>query len=255
MPQSKEEVRAYKRQYYLAHKAQSKTQRRRWYLAHKRETAECNRRWREANPDRAKAAALKCKRVWEANNVERIRTYWREAARRKYADPKRMAKHLQRVARWTSAHKDELRAWARAYEKRKRRSDIWYRVSRNLRARVCSSIRGAGAKKSARFAALVGCSPSELMAHLQAQFLPGMTWKNYGPRGWHIDHILECVRFDLQDPAQQRACFHYTNLRPLWAEVNIRRSQHLRRAKIVATGLDTKSAEPGIIAVDPQSAR
>ena len=33
-----------------------------------------------------------------------------------------------------------------------------------------------------------------------------------------------CASFDLTDPEQQRQCFHYTNLQPLWAADNIRKS-------------------------------
>lgn len=57
------------------------------------------------------------------------------------------------------------------------------------------------------------------MVHLESQFEPGMTWENR--RKWHIDHIIPCAAFDLTDTEQQRACFHYTNLRPLWASENI----------------------------------
>ncbi len=40
----------------------------------------------------------------------------------------------------------------------------------------------------------------------------------------HIDHIRPCASFDLRDPDQQRACFHHTNLQPLWAADNLRKS-------------------------------
>ena len=37
----------------------------------------------------------------------------------------------------------------------------------------------------------------------------------------HIDHIKPCASFDLTDPAQQKECFNYKNLQPLWAFDNI----------------------------------
>ncbi|NBW15710.1 MAG: hypothetical protein EBR82_47760 [Caulobacteraceae bacterium] len=39
----------------------------------------------------------------------------------------------------------------------------------------------------------------------------------------HIDHIIPCSAFDLTDESQQRVAFHFTNLRPIWAEQNHRK--------------------------------
>lgn len=72
---------------------------------------------------------------------------------------------------------------------------------------------------------LLGCSINEFRAHIEHQFLPSMTWENYGRNGWEVDHIKGCAEFDLTDPAQQRVCFHYTNLRPLWRHQNRKRNE------------------------------
>ena len=40
----------------------------------------------------------------------------------------------------------------------------------------------------------------------------------------YLDHIRPCACFDLTDEAQQRECFHYTNLQPLWATDNMQKS-------------------------------
>lgn len=54
-----------------------------------------------------------------------------------------------------------------------------------------------------------------------------MTWENHGMRGWHIDHKRPCSSFDLSDPAQQCACFHFSNLQPLWATENLRKGDRV----------------------------
>jgi hypothetical protein len=54
-----------------------------------------------------------------------------------------------------------------------------------------------------------------------------MTWQNYGYYGWHIDHIKPCASFDLRKPSEQRKCFHYSNLQPLWAKDNLQKSDKI----------------------------
>lgn len=68
---------------------------------------------------------------------------------------------------------------------------------------------------------LLGCSINKLKQYLEEQFKEGMNWDNYGE--WHVDHIKPCASFDLTDKEQQKECFHYTNLQPLWAEENYKK--------------------------------
>ena len=64
-------------------------------------------------------------------------------------------------------------------------------------------------------------SVDELKKHIEKQFKPGMNWSNHSVRGFHIDHIIPCASFDLTKEEEQKKCFHYTNLQPLWAEENL----------------------------------
>ncbi|MDC3282434.1 hypothetical protein OAV46_05350, partial [Euryarchaeota archaeon] len=50
-------------------------------------------------------------------------------------------------------------------------------------------------------------------------FDTGMSWNNHGE--WHIDHTKPCSSFDLRNEDEQRQCFHYSNLRPMWANENL----------------------------------
>lgn len=70
---------------------------------------------------------------------------------------------------------------------------------------------------------MIGCSTAFLRSHLQSQFKRGMKWANYG-KAWHIDHIQPVSSFDHNDPTQVKACWHYSNLRPLKALENILKS-------------------------------
>lgn len=71
----------------------------------------------------------------------------------------------------------------------------------------------------------LGCSAPELVAHIESQFAPGMSWDNRGE--WHVDHIRPLASFDLTDPAQRLEACHYTNLQPLWAADNIAKGARL----------------------------
>ena len=65
----------------------------------------------------------------------------------------------------------------------------------------------------------------EITEHLEKHFLPGMSWKNIGRGGWHIDHIIpkEFFRFTSTDDAEFKYCWSINNLQPLWEVDNIRK--------------------------------
>ncbi len=105
----------------------------------------------------------------------------------------------------------------RQHTKQRRVHDPSFRLAGNLRQRMYNTIKGA---KSATTVVLIGCSVDYLREHLERQFRLGMSWENYGKDGWQIDHIRPCASFDLTDPVQQRQCFHWSNLQPLWAHEN-----------------------------------
>lgn len=102
-------------------------------------------------------------------------------------------------------------------QSRKRRSDIKNRIRLNLGTRLYLAVQ----KKHGNTMELTGCSKDELFAHLESKFTEGMNWENYGK--WHIDHIKPCASFDLTRVEEQKKCFHWKNLQPLWAIDNMKK--------------------------------
>lgn len=156
-------------------------------------------------------------------NQERLKDVEGYRARR---NKRRRELHPKKVSEWTP---ELLRAYHRNYDRSrnsKRREYIRNRLRTNPEFRLRHYLRSRlwrpllGVTKSAKTAVLLGCSIPELREHLEKQFRPGMTWENYGPV-WHVDHIKPCAAFNLVDPEQQRICFHWTNLQPLFAAENI----------------------------------
>ncbi|MDO8610992.1 MAG: hypothetical protein Q7R95_10715 [bacterium] len=92
-------------------------------------------------------------------------------------------------------------------------------LSRKLRMLIHLWLIVRHSKKLNHTKELIGCTLKFLIEYIEKQFTKGMTWKNQGE--WHIDHIIPCNRFDLNKPEEQCKCFHYSNLRPLWATTKI----------------------------------
>lgn len=120
------------------------------------------------------------------------------------------------------AKNSEKRNAARRKNLQKRRDeDPQYRMKMALHVRLYDAVKHQKGTKSAKTLEMLGCTVEQLQTFLEAEFTEGMTWDNYGE--WHIDHILPCASFNLEDPEEQKKCFHWTNLQPLWATDNIRK--------------------------------
>lgn len=107
------------------------------------------------------------------------------------------------------------------YITERRKTDPAFRLLGNLRHRVYSALKKSGVQKTDSTIELTGCTIKQLRIFLEAEFEPGMSWDNYGE--WHIDHMKPCVKFNLEDPEEQKKCFHWTNLQPLWAIDNLKK--------------------------------
>lgn len=125
----------------------------------------------------------------------------------------------QRKSRWCSPV-----CRAGSWTKQKLATDPAFRVMQRQLKRLRQALKTQGVPRNKRVNKGFGCSALDLKAHLEALFLPGMSWENYGYNGWHVDHIRPIASFDLNDPEQFAQCFHYTNLQPLWAADNLAKS-------------------------------
>lgn len=128
-----------------------------------------------------------------------------------YVEHKRLIKN-----KYNTSEKGRKRA--RDYVRDRCAKDLNFRLRMRLRSRLYHAVFMQKGIKEKSAVELLGCTTQELIDHLQSQFLDGMTWDNYGE--WEIDHIKPCAAFDLRKKKEQRECFHYTNLQPLWGDEN-----------------------------------
>lgn len=129
--------------------------------------------------------------------------------------------HKNRVKAYREANRDKIREQNRINQRKWKEKPV-NRAVHCLRSRLVDCI--TKGTKSAGTMELLGCSAEEFQKHISSQFTKGMSWDNYGD--WHIDHIRPVASFDMTDPKQQRECFHWTNLQPLWAMDNWKKSKY-----------------------------
>lgn len=177
-PQSNEQKKARRQKYYEANKTAYSQKRKEYYLSHKDQENRKVAEYREKHRDHLKE---------------------KERESRK-------------------ANPDKHRKRARDYQRDRCQRDVAHRLSRILRTRIYVEIKEASSRKSASGMTLAGCSSIELIQYLESKFYGGMTWESFGQGHgtFQIDHIIPVGLFNLNDPEQQRKCFHYTNLQPLW---------------------------------------
>lgn len=125
----------------------------------------------------------------------------------------------QRVLSGKSAKYE--RQYRPKYIKARRANDQSFRLILNLRVRFKTFLRLKNLKKINSTMTLIGCSPEELRSHIEKQFKHGMSWDNYGLKGWHVDHIKPLSLAKSMQEIIDGDYMHYTNFQPLWAAENI----------------------------------
>lgn len=69
-----------------------------------------------------------------------------------------------------------------------------------------------------------GYSIRELKQHLESKFVDGMNWKAFMNGEIHMDHIKPVAVHDLTDHNEFIECWSLSNIQPLWARDNLKKS-------------------------------
>ncbi len=173
------------------------------------------------NSEKKIKQAIRSKRYYERIKADPV-LYEKRKERCRIHGIKYLRKNKDKLAasckswRSTEAGKEVLRNW----QKNKIKNDPNF----HMRKRISNRVRGllSGKVKNSSSLDLLGCSAPELLKHIESLFVDGMSWDNRSL--WHIDHIRPCSSFDLTDVNQQKCCFHFSNLQPLWAMDNMIKS-------------------------------
>lgn len=188
----------------------------------KEDKAQYMREWRILNPERIKAIEQRTylknrdvnrqrRKVWYAKNkqsiIERVAAYYQ-------TNKRQIQKYLKG---YRKKHAERLRINSRENIKRRRKTNISFRIQCNLSRRMHRELSGMVA--TSRAVELLGCSIDSFKLYLESQFEPEMTWENYG-KLWEIDHIMPCAIFDFTKTEHHKRCFHFSNMQPLTKHKN-----------------------------------
>lgn len=182
---------------------------------------EYKRRYKEKYPERVNAAQRKYRKEhreqFKAYELKRLET------RRKYKE--------KYQSEYYKKHQKELNFKENIRHKTRLKTDPIYAIQTRLRRRLNHFIAQDNGKKYDTTEHIIGCGWEELKQHLESKFYPHpdtkepMTWENRSE--WHIDHIIPCKAFNSVDEEDQRRCFNYTNLQPLWKTTNLKKGSKI----------------------------
>lgn len=182
---------------------------------------------RKIKTDNRKAMCKQCYKdraaKWSTENKDK-----RKEISKKYEDKNREIKREKSKIYSRQDHvKARVKEWLAdnsvAYQKNRRALDSLYAFKIRTRNLIRKAFDRNGFTKRSKSNKILGCSWEDLVKHIERQFTTGMSWDNRSE--WHIDHIIPLATASCEDDIIRLN--HFTNLRPLWAEDNLRKSDKL----------------------------
>lgn len=170
-------------------------------------------KYRKKNLEKLRLSNKKYRR----ENKEKVRN-WKSNV---YAFNAEKMKAYQR--KWAKENPEKIRDRVKKYSAKRKKVDHLYKLKCNIRNLILQSFKNQCYRKTSKICNILGCSFEEFKSHIESQFLPGMTWENRSE--WHIDHIMPVSMAKTYDEVVRLN--HYKNLRPLWAEENLRKSDKI----------------------------
>jgi hypothetical protein len=164
--------------------------------------------------ERAKRLKTKYRRIAGARDREQMAK--RAAIKRLILCLRRRALSLHRLQQRATSKQREARRKRKRYNEDPKNA-VYHRMKRSIHKHLRNNTASRNWSKH------LGYTMQELHAHIERQFIAGMSWHNMGQ--WHIDHIVPVASFTFNsvDDAEFRACYALTNLRPMWGADNIRK--------------------------------
>lgn len=164
------------------------------YLEENPEKRGRHKRYRSKNPEKCKLAQKK----YRENNLQKC---------------------LKKCRDYKAKNRKQINKTGRVWLNKRRKENPKYRITES----ISGGIRRAIFKNGTTWTKLVPYTREDLINHLESKFTKGMTWDNYGIKGWVLDHRVPQVyfKFNSTDHPAFKACWALENLQPLWNTTKI----------------------------------
>ena len=159
---------------------------------------------------------------YKKNNKEKVSLYNKEYK----ANSRDEIKEYNRV--YNIQNRLEIQTRQTRTHKERRKTDMNYKMSIVLRNRLKKFYKGSRSK----IQNVIGCSVQNFKYWIEYNFNNEMNWNNHGTV-WHIDHVLPCSKFNLENDDEVSICFNWKNLRPLTASKNLAKNNKLQYRDIL----------------------
>lgn len=118
---------------------------------------------------------------------------------------------------------------------KRKRNDPFHKLKANLRCRTSWVFKLKGVKKNTKTERLLGATFDVVKQYIERQFTKGMNWGNHGNESdkWQIDHKIPLSIAKNEDELI-KLC-HYTNIQPLWATENRKKSASILPIQMTLT--------------------
>ena len=182
---------------------------------------ECYKKYNEENSERKKELHKR----WCQENADKIIKYCQENSDKRREQSKQWRQeNADRIREynkeWNQENYSRRREYSRQYHKDRKNSDPVYKMICNFRVRIYKYCNAIKLKKTSRTKEMLGINLIGFKFHIESKFQEGMSWENYGQ--WHVDHIKPLsLATNEQEIIELN---HYTNLQPLWAVDNLKKS-------------------------------
>ncbi len=182
---------------------------------------------------------LQRKGYYEKNKEDYIvrgKKYWADEEKRKRKLEKSSVNYFDNKEKIRARHKanymkPETKEKLRQRYKIRKETDVVFVIKTRLRGRLRSKLKDI-VRNDCKFMSslmLLGCDMQFFKSYIESKFTDGMSWDRLPEI--HLDHIIPCDKFDLTKIEEQRKCFHYSNIQPLWWYDNLSKGNRIKEQK------------------------